>query len=413
MTRLLHQNGTSKRFPVHCPRHRPRGAGCGLHTADGIAATRERGYAGSTTTLPAVHGAHLVGSINQPTAEDTLGIVAGNLGSHVSRIPDGEVGERFHWILFQGTRLAETPGLARVPGEPFMMAGFDLRRIVLDGTVPAAELVFAPLGYAEAALAGYRDFKELRDAGSIAPGTRFQVAIPSPLAPLVSFVAAADQAAVYPAYAAAMEREIAAIAAAIPAGDLAIQMDLAVDFSHIEQVPSAGSLPDVWYVDGDNPTTEQIIDASTSLAADVAAAVPSDIQFGFHLCYGDVAEKHFAEPADAGNLTKVANALSAKIARPIAFLHLPVPIERDDAGYFAPLAGLALHAETELFLGLVHHEDGIGGAARRIAAARPAVAEAGFGQFGIATECGFGRGPAERTAPLLRLHAEIIDAANA
>ncbi|AIY02138.1 hypothetical protein ART_2539 [Arthrobacter sp. PAMC 25486] len=365
------------------------------------------------TSLPAVRGAHLVGSINQPTAKDTLAIVAENLGGHVARIPDGEVGERYHWILFQGARFEAVDGLSRVPGEPFMIAGFDLRRIVLDGTVAAAELKFGPLGYAEAALASYQDFKALRDAGSIAQGTRFQVAIPSPLAPLGSFVAVADQPAVYPAYADAIRREIAEIAAGIPAEDLAIQIDLAVEFSHIEQVPVAGNTPDCWYVLGADPSSERIIEAATSMAAAVAAAVPDDVQFGIHLCYGDVAEKHFVEPSDATYLTAVANALSEKITRPIEFLHLPVPIERDDAAYFAPLANLELHPETALFLGLVHHEDGVDGAARRIAAARPAVAEAGFSEFGIATECGFGRGPAERTAPLLRLHADIIEAANA
>ena len=98
-------------------------------------------------------------------------------------------------------------------------------------------------------------------------------------------------------------------------------------------------------------------------------------------------------------------------AAPSSFLHLPVPIERDDAAFFAPLAELALHPETELFLGLVHHEDGTEGALRRIAAARPALA--GLAAFGIATECGFGRGPAERTAPLLGLHGDVIAAANA
>lgn len=365
------------------------------------------------TSLPAVRGAHLVGSINQPTAADTLAIVAENLGDHAARIPDGEVGERFHWILFQGTRFEAVEGLSRVPGEPFMIAGFDLRKIVLDGSVPAAELKFGPLGYAQAALASYRDFKALRDAGTIAPGIRFQVALPSPMAPLGSYVAAADQAAVYPAYAAAMEREIAEIAAGIPAAELAIQIDLAVEFSHIEKVSVGGNAPDCWYVSGQDPTPALIIDAATSLVAAVAGTIPNEVELGIHLCYGDVAEKHFAEPADAGHLTAVANALSAKITRPIGFLHLPVPIERDDAGYFAPLAGLALHPETELFLGLVHHEDGVEGAAKRIAAARPAIAEAGFGEFGIATECGFGRGPAERTEPLLRLHGDIIAAANA
>lgn len=365
------------------------------------------------TSLPAVRGAHLVGSINQPTAADTLAIVAENLGAHAARIPDGEVGERYHWILFQGTRFEAVDGLGRVPGEPFMIAGFDLRKIVLDGTVPAAELEFGPLGYAEAALASYVDFKALRDAGTIAAGTRFQVAIPSPMAPLGSYVAPADQAAVYPAYAAAMEREIAEIAEGIPAAELSIQIDLAVEFSHIERVSVGGNTPDCWYVESNDPSTEQIIDAATTMAAAVAATIPDEVEFGIHLCYGDVAEKHFAEPDDAGNLTAVANALSAKITRPIGFLHLPVPIERDDAAYFAPLASLALHPETELFLGLVHHEDGTAGAIKRIAAARPAIAGAGLAEFGIATECGFGRGPAERTAPLLRLHGDIIAAANA
>ncbi|MET4004942.1 methionine synthase II (cobalamin-independent) [Arthrobacter sp. UYCu511] len=365
------------------------------------------------TSLPAVRGAHLVGSINQPTAADTLRIVAENLGTHAARIPDGEVGERFHWILFQGARIEATPGLSRVPGEPFMIAGFDLRKIRFDGSVPAAELTFGPLGYAEAALASYQDFKALREAGTIAEGTRFQVALPTPMAPLSSYLNDADQGLVYPAYAAAMEREIAQIAAGIPATDLAIQIDLAVEFSHIEQVCAGANIPEFWYMDGANPTPARIIDAVSTMAAAFASVIPADVQFGIHLCYGDVAEKHFVEPADAANLTAVANALSAKITRPIEFVHLPVPIERHDSAYFAPLASLTLHPETRLFLGLVHHEDGIDGAAKRIAAARPALAGAGLESFGIATECGFGRGPAERTAPLLRLHAEIIEAANA
>jgi hypothetical protein len=87
-------------------------------------------------------------------------------------------------------------------------------------------------------------------------------------------------------------------------------------------------------------------------------------------------------------------------------VHLPVPIERDDAAYFAPLADLGLPEGTELYLGLVHHEDGVDGALRRIDAASTAVT-----RFGVATECGFGRGPAERTVPLLDLHRDVLEAA--
>jgi non-canonical (house-cleaning) NTP pyrophosphatase len=55
-----------------------------------------------------------------------------------------------------------------------------------------------------------------------------------------------------------------------------------------------------------------------------------------------------------------------------------------------------------LYLGLIHHEDGVEGAHRRARAAASAQS-----RFGVATECGFGRGPSERTVPLLQLHAAV------
>ncbi|NKY43746.1 hypothetical protein [Nocardia cerradoensis] len=51
---------------------------------------------------------------------------------------------------------------------------------------------------------------------------------------------------------------------------------------------------------------------------------------------------------------------------------------------------------------VVHATDGRDGALRRIAAAREIV-----DGFGIATECGFGRRPAEHIPDLLDLHAEL------
>lgn len=46
-------------------------------------------------------GALLTGSVNYDDAETTMRTVAEILGDHVRRLPDGEVGERFHWIMFQ------------------------------------------------------------------------------------------------------------------------------------------------------------------------------------------------------------------------------------------------------------------------------------------------------------------------
>jgi ubiquinone/menaquinone biosynthesis C-methylase UbiE len=81
---------------------------------------------------------------------------------------------------------------------------------------------------------------------------------------------------------------------------------------------------------------------------------------------------------------------------------MPVPHDRDDDAYFAPLSDLRLPGETELYLGLLHPADGEDGARRRIAAAQRHVAG-----FGVATECGWGRGGAAAVEGLLELHRAV------
>jgi len=81
---------------------------------------------------------------------------------------------------------------------------------------------------------------------------------------------------------------------------------------------------------------------------------------------------------------------------------MPVPAERSDGAYFSPLARLELGPGTKLFLGLVHDSDGVEGTRKRIAAAARYVRD-----FGIATECGFGRRPPQTIPNLLRVHAEV------
>ncbi|HEU0164240.1 MAG TPA: hypothetical protein VFQ54_04290, partial [Thermomicrobiales bacterium] len=119
-------------------------------------------------------------------------------------------------------------------------------------------------------------------------------------------------------------------------------------------------------------------------------------------CYGDVEESHFIQPKDAGLLAAVLTGIFENATRPITWVHLPVPIERDDEAFFAPLANVPWPADTEVYLGLIHHEDGVEGAERRAKAAEKFVPN-----FGVATECGFGRGPRERTPGLLDLHAAV------
>ena len=96
-----------------------------------------------------------------------------------------------------------------------------------------------------------------------------------------------------------------------------------------------------------------------------------------------------------------ANALSRAIPHQLAYIHMPVPIDRSDEAFHRPFRDLKLNAGTALFLGVVHAKDGAEGTKARIAAARRYAPD-----FGIATECGMARARSEEIVrSLLKIHA--------
>ena len=338
--------------------------------------------------LPAtLLGAHLVGSVNLPDASSVFRAVATRIGDRLHRMPDGEVGERYYWINFLRERFDTVPGMIRIDGEPRMVRGqFDARpfRVIADPKT----LVFPELGYAKAAIDSFDAFRTLREEGVIPETVRFQVCLATPSAITTSFIVPENRAEFEPVYEQALFDELDRILAAIPHEMLAIQWDTATEFALLE------GWAEPWF---DNPL-EGVIERSLRQAA----RVPEPVDLGFHLCYGDMEEQHFVQPKDAGYLAAVADGILSRASRTVNFLHLPVPIERDDDAYFAPLSNVTVPHETELYLGLLHHEDGVEGAQRRALAAAHSV-----DRFGVATECGFGRGPSSRTEQLLELHAAV------
>ena len=127
-----------------------------------------------------------------------------------------------------------------------------------------------------------------------------------------------------------------------------------------------------------------------------------NVELGYHFCYGSLGGKHFVEPKTMGPMVDLANRISSELKHVPSWIHMPVPIERNDDDYFRALETLNLKPETTLYLGLIHDSDGVKGAANRIA-----TAEKFIENFGIATECGFGRRPADTVLPLIKLHKEI------
>jgi hypothetical protein len=334
---------------------------------------------------PEVRGALLVGSMPLTDAAAVFKFAAEHLGRHLKRMPDGETGKRINWTQWQLDVFNAVEALTSVMFD----AGY-LRRpkFRLKPGETADDVVFPPLGYANAAKDSYQVFRALKEAGEIPAGVKFQVCLPTPIAPTVIFVFPENQRAIEPRYEAAMLAELKDIIAHIPASDLAIQWDTAIEFAILE-----GILPHAL----DDPERDLI-----ARLVRLGNGVPVGVELGFHLCYGDSGGRHFKEPDNASKLATVANGITEGLNRKLDWLHLPVPKERSDGQYYLPLQDLHLQPDTELYLGLVHATDGVEGARKRIASARQHVA-----RFGVATECGFGRRPPECLPELMKIHTEV------
>jgi hypothetical protein len=244
-------------------------------------------------------------------------------------------------------------------------------------------------GYAAAARDSYAVFHRLRDAGEVPAGVRFQVCLPTPMASGYMYVSPASLAAYLPAYERALLTALHEITQTIPHRDLSIQWDVCQEVLVFEE-----------YFPHRPPSYKQDVFAELARLGD---AVPDDVECGYHLCYGSPRDEHVVMPKDTAILVEITRGLLAQLQRPMDFLHLPVPKDRMDAAYFAPLAGLSLPAATALYLGLIHHADPHGDRARIEAAGKVAP------RFGVATECGWGRTDPTRVPALLAAHRHAIE----
>jgi len=337
---------------------------------------------------------HLVGSIPLDNARDVFATVSAALGSRLKRIPDGETGERSDWITWLEPAFANNPALEK-SDELFRIHATGTARIRyrLKPGRRVDDVRFDNLFYADIAKASYADFAALKRAGKIGANVKFQIDLVPAHSVIWLFLQDDLHQPVDPIYNEAVKREIDMIASSLPHDQIAIQFDVAsAVFARLQRGD-----PNAY-----GNTREEMLANFSRILTDLADRVPGDIELMFHFCYGDSNHKHVVEPTDMGDMVDVANRLCADIRRSVQLIHMPVPRNRSDDAYFAPLARLHLKPETELCLGLVHYTDGVAGTRKRLATAeRHATA------FSIATECGFGRRDPATIPELLRIHAEV------
>ena len=348
---------------------------------------------GTVTTTP---GAHLVGSVPLDDTEAVFRAAAGALWGALRRVPDGETGERRRWIWFQRAMLERHPAIEIDPTvPPFVLRQWDgkvLRETPLlrfrDGVDPTT--VEFETGYAQAAQASFEVFRRMQNSGAISPRTRFQVCLPTPMASAYMYVSPKARDAYMSVYERALLAALRRIVGDIHPSRLAIQWDVCQ-----EVLIAEGFFP------------ERPADWQSQILAELARlgnAVPAEVEMGYHLCYGSPADEHLVMPRDMGIMVDLANGVRRALRRRMDFLHMPVPKDRTDAAYFAPLARLEGRGETALYLGLIHHDDHAGDLAR-IDAARAVVPT-----FGIASECGWGRTDPQRVPGLLDSHRLALKA---
>jgi hypothetical protein len=191
---------------------------------------------------------HFVGSIPLPDAEAVFRTLAEAAGPYLLRLPDGETGIRKTWIRFLQTVLAENPAIevaTDVP--PFKFTQWDgkvLREIprlrIKPGAKPDPNTF--KTGYAEMAIASWSLFERLQNAGVIPANVKFQVSIPTPIAPTYNNMVPSDRPALLPVLTAHFIGEVEKIAAAIPNDRIAVQWDVCQEVLAWEGYYEAGPI---------------------------------------------------------------------------------------------------------------------------------------------------------------------------
>jgi hypothetical protein len=304
--------------------------------------------------------------------EDVFRTVSEHIGPFLRSIPDGET--ETNWILQQFDLLSAVQQLERSTRTAY---GIDtpFPCIRLRHGFRAEDVTFPELGYARIAATSFEVLKQLKGAGLVCQDVRLQVNLPSPMTVSYIIIHEDDAKILAAEYERAIIREVTHILDVVPHDQLTIGWDIPAETVALEGGHVGG-----WRPPFDPSETAIIGDLSR-----VAAAIPDDVQMGFHLCLGSMGNKHVLIPEDARNQVSLMNRLVTELPRPVDWLHAPVPRDAESQDYLAPYYELRLPETTMLYLGVVDIADGLNGAERRIS-----VVQSILPAFGVSTVCGVG-----------------------
>ncbi|MEW2165636.1 hypothetical protein AB0912_21960 [Streptomyces sp. NPDC007084] len=292
--------------------------------------------------------------------------------------PGGEAGVMVTWAAYDHASLHQPRHDVAIMGsgaESQRPMGRQAGPAAWEGTEGPRYERWPPI---DQAIASYGTFCRLRDTGLIPRHLRFQVAVPLRTSCTAAFADSVERDpetrdAVYEDL---FTREIRRLTAAIPPGDLALQLDMAWEAPDRESMTGRAD-------NGDR--LERFVGPLRRLMP----LVPQETPLGLHLCYGTLPVGQVHEPRDLRWLVKMANHAAENAGRVLDYLYLAGPPDprSADSDFYAPLADLKC-PDTRVFLGIGLPADGAEGLRRR-----RGLASAFIDDFGVAMYCGATRKP--------------------
>jgi hypothetical protein len=355
----------------------------------------------------------MVGSVPAETAADVFRLLGPALGTRLIGLSDGEPGFRNKWIVFNAPHVFEPHPALEAVNKPRPNRDKSVYKHLEDWVPTSWEemwrfrvrdgvesVSFDNLHYSEFARESYALFRRMRDEGVIARGPRFQVSLPLP-EDFVRWCTGTDRdfTIMRRGVEDALVGEVDKLLSIVPHEDLAIQYDVCWEVFACDANDYLGREPLAWRASGDP------FERFASYIRRLSPRIPESVLLGMHLCYGDLEHTHLIEPRDLGICVRMANIAAKSAGRRLDWVHMPVPRNRADDAYFAPLKDLDIGA-GKLVIGLVHLTDGAPGSLARLATFKRHYS----GGAAVATECGWGRRQPETIPALLDVHREVAAA---
>lgn len=336
--------------------------------------------------------AHLVGSLVGADAEEAMRTALDAVGPHLHTLPDGETGDRHHWILHIENALRSHPDLELAKEGDWS----DYDKTAVLKVRKGHKLLGANLdfGHVQYAMESWPVFERLRE-GAGRPDLSFLVGIPGDLDMAMFTLGPAGALRHRRAFTEATVTSIRRIHERL-GDEVVFQLEVPAELVLLARAPG--------------PARQALAAVLARGIVAVVAAAPEGARFGVHLCLGDMNHKAFGTMSDVSPLVRLSNAIVSRwpVGRRLEYLHAPfagadVPPSTDPA-FYAPLGGLMLPSITRFVAGFAHEKQELAEQLRirdRIDGHLGATAD-------IAAACGLGRRPRPDAEANLRRVAELV-----